>query len=124
MQELEYHHFYSSADPKKEKVYKPSDLPFLHEVSKEAQALWDSLADQYMKMNPSSIGCWGSCVIGEGFSVPFLPKRKRIPQNLFIAKASGAACCGSLPWESCIEVMQAFFKAKGIKAYFYYGRMD
>ena len=107
-----------------EKVYKEKDLSFLRLLSREAQGLWDLLAKDYMDANPRDGLGWGSCVVGEGFYVYYVPRGKRNPRKLFLAKSWGAASLGSLPWESCIEEMEYFFTNHGVKAHFTYGKID
>lgn len=107
-----------------EKVYKEDDLVFLRLLSREAQDLWDSLAKDYMDTHQMSGLGWGSCVVGEGFYVYYIPPGKRNPRKLFLCKAWGAANLGSLPWESFIEEMESYFINHGLKAHFTYGRLD
>lgn len=106
-------------------IYRECDRKRLEECGILAQLIWDRLADKYMKDNPRpGIECWGSCVIGEGFYVYFIPKGKRKPIKMFLCTASGAAFCGSIPWENSKDEVAEYIKSNGIEAYFTYGRMD
>lgn len=106
------------------KYYEPVDLTSdvaLVNAIVDARMLWSSECDEYMRKH----GDVGSCVLGAGFSIEYIPKGKRSPRMLMILSAD-SVCRGqgSVIWEDSKNKVEQIFSDAGIKVYYSWGRMD
>jgi hypothetical protein len=101
------------------KIYKQDDFnASFKEILRKAQNLWYELADDYIKKGKEP----GSCVIGDGFYVHYLPPRCRNPRELKILRTESLV--GSLPYESTKDEIHEFLKINGIECFYKWGRLD
>ncbi len=101
------------------KIYKEKELAAFAGVFAEAEALWAGKITEYVKAN----GDRGSCVLGAGFEVAYLPKGCRKPQYKRVVRPFGPAQ-GSICWEDSKDEIAAFLAAKGVEAHYAWGNMD
>lgn len=90
-------------------------------IVQEATTLWKAKCES----NYAEHGDNGSCVLGAGIYVYFIPKGHRKEEKRMIICASDVSCCqGSLNWEIGINDILSYLKENGIDAKFEYGTMD
>jgi hypothetical protein len=108
-------------DNRKIKCYQDADLatPKFVRTCEMAKALWERRCKEYVAEH----GHEGSCVIGAGFTVWYLPPRGRKPRpKMILDSPSGSQ--GSNTWEASTDEIAQVFKDAGIKAAYAWGRMD
>lgn len=104
------------------KTYKLKDIDdSFKEVIFRAEKLWSSIC----KENFDKDGDSGSCVLGAGIYINFLPKGCRKPRAMTIINSSDVSCCqGSLNWERGKDKVLKYLLDYGIEAGYDWGRMD
>jgi hypothetical protein len=104
-------------------VYAAEDLYYTNNTPADAitkaKELWNSKTQEYVKNN----GDIGTCVLGAGIEVWFLPTKCKKPRKLMII---GQPCCaqGSICWEHSVDEIIAYLKEYGIEANYNCGFMD
>jgi len=110
--------YYKGGD--KVQCYQPGDLDGNTAVEL-ARDMWRKRCDEYLVRN----GDAGSCVLGAGIVIHYLPKYKRNAQKAFLIGVHEVCCSqGSMVWESSVKDIIAFLKKNGIEASYSPGRMD
>jgi hypothetical protein len=106
-----------------EKIYRPADLstPEVIRAIEDAKDLWRHRCGEYVVQH----GDKGSCVLGAGIVVAFLPPRCRhaVDQEIIAANEATNAQ-GSCVWEESVRDVIAFLARRGIVARYECGRMD
>lgn len=87
----------------------------------DAKHLWEARCKQYMTV----YGDCGSCVLGAGISINFIPKGKRTPRRLQVIRAMDICRAqGSLVWEDSKDEVLRVFERAGIEVFYNWGNMD
>lgn len=102
------------------KTYCDRDLEAAKQTILSALKLWTQRCAVYMEMN----GDRGSCVLGAGIAVNYIPRRCRTPRNHIIIPVPHTAGQGSLTWECAVEEVLRFLDERGIEAFYEPGHMD
>jgi hypothetical protein len=103
------------------KTYKPADMEKMKTVIETAREMWDEQA----KKEFEKYGDRGSCIVGDGIVVSYIPPRCRKPTELFIIRSSSVAYCqGNLHYEATLHVALDYLKSHGIECRYNHGRMD
>lgn len=103
-------------------IYTPKDVDgnFLNIVT-QAKDMWKKICEE----NFVKYGDEGSCVVGAGISIYFIPPRCRNYRRSYIIRADDVTNCqGSLSWERDIEKVIEYLKNNGIDCHYNGGRMD
>lgn len=102
--------------------YQESDLPGLMTEILNARHMWTRCCSKYMRNH----GDVGSCVIGAGISVPYVPKGCRKPRSrMIISSSQVTGAQGSLVWEESVAGILQYLHEHGVPGAFYNpGRMD
>jgi hypothetical protein len=83
--------------------------------------MWRDRCQKYLDTQ----GDRGTCVLGAGIEIYYLPKRCRFPKSkMVIPVYQVVAAQGSLVWEESVEDILAHLKSKGVEASYNPGRMD
>jgi hypothetical protein len=102
-------------------VYKDKDLKEKAGIISQARALWRLRCEEYVAKH----GDVGSCVIGAGIEVDYLPPRCRhVRCKCIISADDVAAAQGSITWETSTDEVLKFLRDNGIEAYYNPGRMN
>ena len=101
--------------------YEDTDLkdPGFLDICKRAKALWVSRCNEYIERHGEA----GTCVVGAGFAVWYLPPRGRKPQEKMVV-IPPVNLQRSITWESSKDEIQRFFENNGIKTHYKMGSMD
>jgi hypothetical protein len=108
---------------KEPKIYKSVDInsEIFKKRIEEAKKLWLEASKKEFELH----GDTGSCIMGDGIQIYFIPPRCRKPQTLFIIRSHEVAFCqGSLHYEKTYKVAIDYLKQHGIDCFYNYGRMD
>lgn len=102
-------------------AYQKQDLMkgAIQSVIKMARNLWNTRTQEYVKEN----GDIGTCVLGAGITVWYIPPRCRRPRELMIIP-SPACAQGSVCWEHSKDEVMEYLKKYGIETNYEWGRMD
>lgn len=103
------------------KAYKKSEIEAMSAIIEKANQMWDAASKEEF----SKTGDRGSCIMGDGIEVFFVPPRYRKPQKFMIIPSRTVAYAqGSLHYEATKEVAMAYLRENGIECQYNYGRMD
>lgn len=104
------------------KAYREKDFtPEFNHAIAEAKDMWRVIC----KENFADIGDVGSCVVGAGIEINYIPKGcRKARRKQIISSHDVAQCQGSINWEHGHEKVVDFLKFKGIDCAFNWGRMD
>ena len=87
----------------------------------EARKMWASRCASYLQAN----GVSGTCVMGAGIAVKYIPPRHRIAETHIIIQALDVAGCdGASVWEESVKDVVAFLKPVLPSVFYACGRMD
>jgi len=102
-------------------TYKSADLLKMKSVIDTAREMWlEASRKEFQKT-----GDRGSCIMGDGITVYFIPPRCRKPVELFIIPSREVAFAqGSLHYEATVDLALNFLREKGIVCRYNHGRMD
>ncbi len=106
----------------KRKIYKPKDIDsnFMKIVDK-AKDMWTEICNK----NFEKYGDEGSCVVGSGIKILYIPKGCRNPRfTKIISQDSVSSCQGSLNWERGVDDVVKYLIDNGIECTYSCGRMD
>lgn len=103
------------------KVHKPKEVESMKPFIEEAKAEWARLAKETYERS----GDQGSCVIGDGIKIYWIPPRCKLPrERMIIASNEVSHCQGSLHYEAHADTILKRLRANGIDAHYCSGRMD
>jgi hypothetical protein len=102
------------------KVYRDADLVVLMEVITDAASIWAMKCAEFVKSGKNS----GTCVLGAGIEVDYLPARAKNYRPLRIIGTPWTADQGSLSWETSLPEVLGYLKQHGVDARYNPGRMD
>lgn len=101
-------------------AYQDADIEKMHGVIQQARALWKKKTREYVEKH----GDVGTCVLGAGIQIWYLPSRCRRPRLHTIVSSPGVAQ-GSVCWEYSKDEVMEFMRSAGFKDLSYaWGRMD
>lgn len=87
----------------------------------EAKQVWSKACAEFIRLR----GDVGSCVLGAGISIDYIPKGKRSPRRLMvISQYDVARAQGSVVWEDSKDLALEVFKEHGIATHYSWGSMD
>lgn len=104
-------------------AYQDADLEDigLQQILGEAKRDWADRIATYVHQH----GDVGSCVLGAGIAVWYLPPRCRKPRKKVIINPHVIVPYqGSVTWEVSANIIVDYLKKNGIECWFEYGRMD
>jgi hypothetical protein len=102
-------------------AYNDKDLESFDSIIMQASELWRNRCLEYLQ----KYGDNGTCVIGAGFKVYYLPPRCRRPRYRMVLSASSVTKYqGSFVWESSKDEIREFFRSKGLEVFYDSGNMD
>lgn len=103
-------------------IYKDKDFTYeFNKIVEQAKSLWKEIC----KDNFEKYGDEGSCVLGAGIEIKYLPKKCRKYRHKFIIEENEVSKCqGSLNWERRIEEVLEFLKKNNIEAHYNSGYLD
>lgn len=101
--------------------YQDADLkdPNFLDICKKAKQLWVQRCNEYINKNGEA----GTCVVGAGFAVWYLPPRARKPQQKMVI-VPPKNLQRSITWESSKDEIMGFFKENAIEVEYKMGAMD
>jgi hypothetical protein len=105
-----------------EKVYKLDEIKStkFQSIVNAASGLWQLRMDEHREKNPGHV--MGTCAVGAGFYVYYVPKRCRKPRRFFIVEPRGEQSW--VVWEPSKDEIAEFLMNHGIVAYYTPGRLD
>ena len=87
----------------------------------KAKLIWSDACTKFMEQH----GDTGSCVMGAGISIDFIPKGKRTPRRLMvISQYDVCSAQGSVVWEDSKDLALKVFEDHGIATHYSWGMMD
>ncbi|MBW3636657.1 MAG: hypothetical protein KY445_09375 [Armatimonadetes bacterium] len=93
----------------------------LRPVIAAARELWTKRCAEYVAAG----GAHGSCVVGAGFYLSFLPDGAKKPRPwMFLSADSVTPEQGASNWEHAVKEVHQFLKDNGVECEYDYGRMD
>ena len=102
-------------------AYQDADLVKFQNAIDCAKTLWRDRCQAYLDKN----GDQGTCVLGAGITIEYLPPRCRTPcANTIIEASEICAAQGSLVWEDSIKEVLSYLEGRGVEARYNPGRMD
>lgn len=104
-------------------AFQESDLqdPAVASVIAKAKEMWSEICAK----NVASYGDRGSCVVGAGIAVYYVPKGcRKLGAKIIIAAHNVAKAQGSVTWEDGMEAVIEFLKENNINAFYEPGWMD
>lgn len=103
-------------------AYQDADLDSsFHEKVDICRESWKERCKEYVAEH----GDEGSCVMGAGFFIYYLPKRAKTPRKkMLISAHSVSAAQGSVTWEHSVPQITKMFNTFGINVEYEYGNMD
>lgn len=103
--------------------YREADIkkPEFIAIIEEATKMWEQSCIEDFEQN----GDRGSCVMGAGFFIFYIPPRCRKPiRHMVISARKVARAQGSVNWEAGYEKVLNFMKSKGLDVYYDWGYLD
>jgi hypothetical protein len=102
-------------------TYKSADLLKMKSVIDTAREMWlEASRKEFQKT-----GDRGSCIVGDGITVYFIPPKCRKPVEFFIIRSSSVAFAqGSLHYEATMQIALDYLKENGVECRYNHGRMD
>ena len=102
-------------------AYQGEDLKEWEPVISEATEKWRSRCKAHADAKKPD----GTCVLGAGFSVYFIPPKCRKPvEKMIIFASSVAHNQDSLNWEESKTDIEEFIRSKGLDVHYKWGNMD
>lgn len=90
-------------------------------VTAAARELWSKRCKEHYEKN----GDVGSCVLGAGITVDYMPPRHRTPvRKMIISQHDVARAQGSINWESSQKEIVKYFEDRGFPVHFAWGNLD
>lgn len=107
---------------REEIVYTPAELAEFDGVIDAVRDVWRSQIRDYVKKH----GDMGTCVLGAGIAVYWVPKGKRKIVHKMVISADDVTCAqGSITWEHSVRAMIELLAEGGLEGAFYEpGNMD
>jgi hypothetical protein len=103
------------------RTYKKAEIEKMSAIIEKAKQMWDAASKEEF----SKTGDRGSCIMGDGIEILYVPPRCRKPQKLMIIPSRTVAYAqGSLHYEATKDVALRFLEENGIECQYNYGRMD
>jgi hypothetical protein len=103
------------------KTYKQADLEKMRSLIAKATEIWkEASLKEFQKT-----GDRGSCVLGDGITIYYIPPRCRKPVELFIIPSRTVAFAqGSLHYEANYHLALDFLRENGVECRYNHGWMD
>ena len=93
----------------------------LRPIIAQARQLWTDRCAEYFAAG----GAHGTCVVGAGFYLSFLPDGAKKPRAwMFLSADSVTPAQGASNWEHAVEEVHQFLKDNGVQCEYDWGRMD
>jgi hypothetical protein len=103
------------------KTYTIKELDTMRGVIDQAKEMWQKRCDEYIRR----YGDNGTCVLGAGISVYYIPKRcRKAISGRIITQNDVTNAQGSLVWEKSVDEVIGFLKTNGIECFYNPGNMD
>jgi len=108
---------WGNANPE-HKNYRRKDLEKFVPFFNEAQQTWREKTVAHVKKH----GDTGTCIIGDGIFVNYIPPRCRKAKPLKVVSPQGAQ--GSYNYEQFKDEIMEYLRREGVDCYYRWGRMD
>lgn len=102
-------------------AYKENFIAEKNSVIRQAKQMWAERCAEYVK----NYGDRGTCVLGAGIEIDFIPPRCRTPRRMMLISASSVCNAqGSIVWEDSKDEIINFLRENGIECRYAWGNMD